>query len=62
MAKKLEITLKRSTIGRKQDQIKTVEALGLRKIHHTVVHTDNDAIRGMVNKVSHLVEVKEIEA
>lgn len=62
MANKLEITLKRSTIGRKQDQIKTVEALGLRKLHHTVVHNDNDAIRGMVNKVSHLVEVKEIEA
>ncbi|GAA0381074.1 50S ribosomal protein L30 [Bacillus horti] len=62
MANKLEITLKRSTIGRKQDQIKTVEALGLRKLHHTVVHNDNVAIRGMVNKVSHLVEVKEIEA
>jgi large subunit ribosomal protein L30 len=62
MAKKLEITLKRSLIGRKQDQQKTVEALGLRKIHQSVVQNDNDAIRGMVNKVSHLVEVKEIEA
>ncbi|WP_025028089.1 50S ribosomal protein L30 [Caldalkalibacillus mannanilyticus] len=62
MAKKLEITLKRSLIGRKQDQQKTVEALGLRKIHQTVVQNDNEAIRGMVNKVSHLVEVKEIEA
>jgi large subunit ribosomal protein L30 len=62
MAKKLEITLKRSTIGRKPDQRKTVEALGLRKLHQTVVHQDNDAIRGMVNKVSHLVEVKEVEA
>lgn len=62
MAKQLEITLKRSTIGRKPDQRKTVEALGLKKLHQTVVHQDNDAIRGMVNKVSHLVEVKEIEA
>jgi len=62
MSKKLEVTLKRSLIGRKQDQQKTVEALGLRKIHQTVVHNDNDAIRGMVKKVSHLVEVKEIEA
>jgi large subunit ribosomal protein L30 len=62
MSKKLEITLKRSLIGRKEDQQKTVQALGLRKIHQTVVQNDNDAIRGMVNKVSHLVEVKEIEA
>jgi len=62
MAKKLEITLKRSLIGRKPDQQKTVQALGLRKLNQTVVHQDNDAIRGMVFKVSHLVDVKEIEA
>lgn len=62
MAKKLEITLKRSLIGRAQDQQQTVEALGLRKIRQSVVHNDNEAIRGMVNKVSHLVEVKETEA
>ena len=54
MAKKLEITLKRSVIGRTQDQRKTVKALGLRKINQTVVHEDNPAIRGMINKVSHL--------
>ncbi|WP_202081257.1 50S ribosomal protein L30 [Caldalkalibacillus salinus] len=62
MAKKLEVTLKRSTIGRKPEQRKTVEALGLKKIGQTVVQNDNDAIRGMVGKVSHLVEVKEVEA
>lgn len=62
MAKKLEITLKRSLIGRAQDQQQTVEALGLRKIRQSVVHNDNEAIRGMVNKVSHLIEVKETEA
>jgi len=62
MAKKLEITLTRSLIGRKEDQQKTAQALGLRKRHQTVVHDDNAAIRGMVNKVSHLVEIKEIEA
>ncbi|MDQ0340204.1 large subunit ribosomal protein L30 [Caldalkalibacillus uzonensis] len=61
MAKKLEITLKRSVIGRKPDQRKTIEALGLKKRHQTVMHQDNDAIRGMINKVSHLVEVKEVE-
>jgi large subunit ribosomal protein L30 len=61
MAKKLEITLKRSTIGRPEDQRVTVRTLGLRKLHQTVVQPDNEAIRGMVNKVRHLVEVNEIE-
>ncbi len=61
MATKLEITLKRSTIGRKPDQRKTVAALGLRKLNQTVVHQDNPAIRGMINKVRHLVEVKEVD-
>ncbi|WP_047981947.1 50S ribosomal protein L30 [Ornithinibacillus contaminans] len=59
MSKKLEITLTRSVIGAKDKQIKTVEALGLRKIRQTVVLEDTPAIRGMVNKVSHLVTVKE---
>lgn len=59
MANKLEITLKRSLIGRPKDQRTTVNTLGLRKMHQTVEHEDNPAIRGMVNKVSHLVEVKE---
>lgn len=59
MAKKLEITLNRSVIGRKQDQVETIKALGLRKINDTVVQQDNPAIRGMVNKVAHLVTVKE---
>lgn len=62
MAKKLEITLVRSVIGSKPDQRKTVEALGLKKRHQTVVHQNNEAIRGMATKVSHLVEVKEIDA
>ncbi|WP_280772144.1 50S ribosomal protein L30 [Salipaludibacillus daqingensis] len=62
MAKKLEITLTRSLIGRPEDQRVTVKTLGLRKVNHTVVQEDNDAMRGMVNKVSHLVSVKEIEA
>ncbi|KMK74881.1 MULTISPECIES: 50S ribosomal protein L30 [Bacillaceae] len=62
MAKKLEITLTRSLIGRPEDQRVTVNTLGLRKMHQTVVQADNAAIRGMVNKVSHLLTVKEIEA
>jgi large subunit ribosomal protein L30 len=62
MAKQLAITLKRSLIGRPETQRRTVKTLGLRKLHQTVVHTDNPAIRGMVNQVTHLVEVKEVEA
>ncbi|WP_027410251.1 50S ribosomal protein L30 [Anoxybacteroides tepidamans] len=61
MAKKLAITLTRSVIGRPEDQRVTVKTLGLRKLHQTVVHNDNPAIRGMVNKVSHLVKVEELE-
>ncbi|MEK4027319.1 MULTISPECIES: 50S ribosomal protein L30 [Bacillaceae] len=59
MAEKLSITLTRSLIGRPKDQRETVKALGLRKMHQTVEHQDNAAIRGMINKVSHLVTVNE---
>ncbi|MBM7694375.1 large subunit ribosomal protein L30 [Peribacillus deserti] len=59
MANKLAITLTRSLIGRPEDQRVTVNTLGLRKMHQTVVHDDNPAIRGMINKVAHLVTVKE---
>jgi large subunit ribosomal protein L30 len=62
MAKQLEITLRRSLIGRPETQRVTVRTLGLRKIRQTVLHQDNAAIRGMVNQVKHLVDVKEIEA
>lgn len=60
MAKALQITLKRSLIGRPKDQRRTVEALGLRKLHQTVTKADNESIRGMVKKVNHLVEYKEV--
>ncbi|TCP24180.1 LSU ribosomal protein L30P [Scopulibacillus darangshiensis] len=60
MAKKLEITLTRSVIGRPQDQRVTVKTLGLNKTNQTVVQEDNAAIRGMINKVSHLVKVNEL--
>ncbi|MTH55110.1 50S ribosomal protein L30 [Bacillus mangrovi] len=59
MANKLAITLTRSVIGRPENQRVTVKTLGLRKMHQTVVHEDNAAIRGMINKVSHLITVKE---
>lgn len=60
MAKELKITLKRSIIGRPEDQKITVRTLGLRKLNQTVTQQDNPAIRGMINKVSHLVEVQEV--
>ncbi|MFO7263084.1 MAG: 50S ribosomal protein L30 [Bacillaceae bacterium G1] len=61
MAKKLQITLKRSLIGRTPNQRATTRALGLRKVHQVVVQPDNPAIRGMIDKIKHMVEVKEIE-
>lgn len=59
--KSLKITQVRSIIGRKSDQKRTMEALGLRRMHHTVVKTDNPQIRGMVFKVKHLVHVEEVD-
>ncbi|WP_028273300.1 50S ribosomal protein L30 [Atopococcus tabaci] len=56
----LEITLKRSLIGRTQNQRDTVKSLGLTKINSKSVKPDNQAIRGMINTVAHLVEFKEI--
>ena len=56
----LKVTLVKSVIGCKKDQIATVEALGLKKIRDVKEHADNPQIRGMVNKVSHLVKVEEI--
>jgi large subunit ribosomal protein L30 len=60
MANQLQVTLKRSLIGRPEPQRATVRSLGLTKLHQTVVHQDNEQIRGMINKVNHLVEVKEV--
>lgn len=56
----LKITLVRSIIKSKKGQKATVEALGLRKIGHSVTQKDNPQIRGMIDKISHLVEVEEI--
>ncbi len=60
MAEKLKITLVKSTIGAIPKHKRTVEALGLRKMHKTVEMPDNAAVRGMVNQVKHLVKVEEI--
>ena len=57
--KALKVTLVKSAIGYSERQKKTVRALGLRRLGQTVEHTDTPAIRGMINKVSHLVKVEE---
>lgn len=56
----LKVTLKRSIIGRPQNQRDTVKALGLTKINSSVIKPSNEAIKGMINTVSHLVDVEEI--
>jgi large subunit ribosomal protein L30 len=58
----LRITLVRSTIGRPADQERTVASLGLRRLHSTVDRPDTPSIRGMVNKIRHLVRVEELPA
>ncbi len=60
MADKLKITLVKSTISAVPKHKKTVEALGLKKLHHTVELPNNNAVKGMVNQVKHLVKVEEI--
>ena len=59
MAKTLKITLVKSPIGAVPKNKKTVEALGLRKLHQTVEMPDNEAVRSMIHKVQHLVKVEE---
>ena len=60
MADKLKITLVKSTIGAVPKHVKTVEALGLKKVIKTVEMPDNAAVRGMIQQVRHLVKVEEI--
>ncbi len=57
---KLKVTQVRSSIGIKPKQRGTLRALGLRGISQTREHDDNPVIRGMINKVPHLVTVEEI--
>jgi large subunit ribosomal protein L30 len=57
---KLRITYKKSMIGYSRDQKATMQALGLYKMHKSVIKPDNPAVRGMIFKVQHLVAVEEI--
>jgi large subunit ribosomal protein L30 len=58
---KIKITQIKSTIKGKENQKRTMKALGLRRLHQTVIHQDGPQIRGMVRKVSHLVKVEEVK-
>lgn len=59
-SKILRITYVKSAIGYRQEQRDTLRSLGLRRLHQTVEKPDTPSIRGMVNKVRHLVRVEEI--
>lgn len=58
--KRVRITLVKSPIGYSERQKATVRALGLRRMHQTVEQVDSSVLRGMIDRVSHLVEVEEI--
>lgn len=57
--KSLRVTLMKSPIGYSKDQKATVRALGLRRLNQTIEHTDSPALRGMLNKIIHLIKVEE---
>ncbi|MDY6837951.1 MAG: 50S ribosomal protein L30 [Thermodesulfobacteriota bacterium] len=60
MSGALKITLRKSVIGRPEKHRRTVQSLGLRKLNRQVLLKDTPVVRGMVQKVSHLLEVEEI--
>lgn len=60
MAKQLKVTYVTSVIGHNKNQAKVLESLGLRKLNDTNVLPDNDAVKGMIFKVRHLVKVEEV--
>lgn len=55
----IKVTLVKSLIGRKDDQIATAKSLGLRKIGDVTVQPENEATKGKITKISHLVKVEE---
>jgi len=58
---KLSILQVRSAIGRRIDQKKTLTALGITRLGRPVVHNDTPQIRGMIKKIEHLLEVREVD-
>ncbi len=62
MSHKIKIRQVRSAIGRHISQKRTVRALGIHRMHQTVIHEDTPQIRGMITKVRHLLEIEEVDA
>ncbi len=62
MADQIKITLVKSVIGSSEKQRNIVKALGLKKTNSSVIHNDTETIRGMINKINHLVSVDEVQA
>jgi len=58
-SKKLKVVLRKSIIGLSPKQEATVKALGLRRMHQTVVHEDTAQVRAMIAKVPHMLEVSD---
>ncbi|RJQ31379.1 MAG: 50S ribosomal protein L30 [Peptococcaceae bacterium] len=56
----IKIKLVKSVIGRPADQRITVRTLGLKKLNHSVIREDTPQVRGMINKVKHLLKVEEV--
>ena len=61
MAAKINVTLKKSMIGKPEKQRRVLRGMGLKKLNQTVQLENTPAIRGMIQKVSHLVEAEEIK-
>ncbi len=57
---KLRITWIKSSIGYEQSQRRTLRSLGFHRLNQSVVHEDSKSLRGMINKVRHLVKVEEV--
>lgn len=58
---KIKITLIRGLAGKKERQRRTIKALGLKRLHSSVIKEDNPQIRGMINKVSHMVRIDDVK-
>jgi large subunit ribosomal protein L30 len=59
--KKLKVTLERSTVRKLQTQKRTVKAMGFHRLHETRIFPDNPAVRGMINRVAHLVSWVQVD-
>lgn len=60
--KKVKITWVKSTIGAKEPHRRTIKALGLRRLHHSVEKELNPSVQGMIDSVTHLIKVEEVQA